>query len=50
MQEIIDWVHSILLGNMSNTVTVDKGYDTMEKMALVTHLQSLEVTEWHQIR
>ena len=43
-------MHSILLGNMSNTVTVERGYDTMEKMALVTHLQSLEVTEWHQIR
>ena len=50
MQEIIDWVHSIILGNMSNTVIVDLGYDNMEKMSLVTHLQSLGVTEWHQIR
>ena len=39
-----------MLGNMSNTVIVDLGYDNMEKMSLVTHLQSLGVTEWHQIR
>ena len=50
MQEIIDWVYSIMMGNMSNTVIVDLGYDNMEKMSLVTHLQSLGVTEWHQIR
>ena len=50
MQEIIDWVHSIILDNMSHTVIVDLGYDNMEKMSLVTHLQCLGVTEWHQIR
>ena len=50
LQEIIDWVHSIIIGNMSDTVMVDRGYDNMEKMSLVTHIQSLGVTEWHQIR
>ena len=50
MQEIIDWVHSIIIGNMSHTVRVDRGYDDMETMSLVTHIQSLGVTEWHHIR
>ena len=50
MQEIIDWVHSIIIDNMSHTVRVDRGYEKMEKMSLVTHIQSLGVTEWHHIR
>ena len=50
MQEIVDWVYGIIIGNVSDTVMVDRGYDGMEKMSLITHLQSLGVTEWHQTR
>ena len=46
----MDWVCDIIVGNLSNTVFVNKGYDKMEQMALVTHLQSLNVTTWEEIR
>ena len=50
VQEIVDWVYGIIIGNVSDTVMVDRGYDGMDKMSLITHLQSLGVTEWHQTR
>ena len=50
LQEIVDWVYNIIVGNLSNTVFINRGYDKMEQMALVTHLQSLNVTTWEEIR
>ena len=50
LQEIVDWVYDIIVGNVSNTVFVNRGYDKMEQMELVTHLQSLNVTTWEEIR
>ena len=46
----MDWVYDIIVGNVSNTVFVNRGYDKMEQMELVTHLQSLNVTTWEEIR
>ena len=43
-------MYDIIVGNLSNTVFVNRGYDKMEKMELVTHLQSLNVTKWEEIR
>ena len=50
LENVLNWLHGIILANVSEMVGERRGYHEMSQMALVSHLQSQHSTRWANIR
>ena len=50
LENVVRWTHGLVLANVSEVVRARRGYDVMGEMDLLTHLQSLQLTDWEDIR
>ena len=46
----MNWIYSIIVGNLSDIVMINQRYENMTKMELVSHLQSKGAEAWETIR
>ena len=50
LENVLSWLDGIIRANLSEMVAVRRGHHTRDQMALVSHLQSQQLTDWAHIR
>ena len=50
LEEVLGWLHGVVLANVSEMVAVRRGYHNMTRMALISHIQSQHSIGWPLIR
>ena len=50
LENVLSWVHGLVLANVSEMVAVRRGYHNMTEMALISHIQSQLNIDWPHIR
>ena len=50
LENVLSWLHGVILANVSEMVRERRGYHNMTQMALISHLQSQLSISWPLIR
>ena len=50
LENVLSWLHGIILANVSDVVRVGRGYDKMTERDLIFNLQAKQVTDWGDLR